>query len=239
MAARRLGWRSTGSETIDDRVKVKTVLAERLRQVGPRDPGARPPRGHPRRQLLSTGGTWSALDSLLGASAVRRSAPGLRLHRPARDAGRAGEDPRLPDLPRPALRDVQPRAPGRPRAHRRRGHRHGRGQPLPVPADRRRGAARRCEDARGEHRHRRPVHGARRGQELPPGGGAHRPRGLPRAWSTSSRRRTAPSASPPASAWRRRPSGSPRRTTRRSPLPRAASRRASRGCTRSGTGADG
>ena len=173
--------------TIDDRVRVRTVLASVSDKSGleilvPGLLAACPGLSHPldRRHLRRD------------PRAARREGgrlppPGLRLHGPARDAGRAGEDPRLQDLPRPALRDLQPRAPGRPGDAQRRGHRHGRREPLPVPEDRRRGRRHARGRAR-EHRHRRPVHGARRGQELPPGRGAHRSRRLRRAWSPSSRR---------------------------------------------------
>ena len=121
--------------TIDDRVKLKTVLVSVFDKSGLDALARGLLRMNPGILILSTGGTYSALLAILGDSADRHAAPGLRIHRPARDAGRAGEDPRLQDLPRAPFRDLQRRARGGPRTDRRRGDRHGRGQPLPLRAD--------------------------------------------------------------------------------------------------------
>ena len=97
-------------ETIDDRVQVKTVLVSVSDKSRSRAACTRPAQPHSDSPLiLSTGGTfsrWKQSSVPMPGSA----SSGLRLHGPARDAGRACEDPRLQDLPRAALRNLQPGA---------------------------------------------------------------------------------------------------------------------------------
>ena len=124
--------------TIDDRVKVKTVLLSVFDKTG-LDVLAR---GAARARTPASSSSPPAAPTLPSSrpSGHRRSAALRQVSDytgPARDAGRAGEDARLQDLPRSALRDVQRRPRGGPGTDGRFGHRHGRRQPLPVRADRR------------------------------------------------------------------------------------------------------
>ena len=210
-------------ERIDDRVKVRHVLVSVSDKQGLERFIPELVRVNPGLRIFSTGGTFSHIQKLLGDAAGRHLTQVSDYTGPARDAGRAGEDPGLQDLPRPALRDLQPGAPGRPAAHRRGADRHGGGQPLPLPGNRSRRPGATPEEARGEHRHRRPVHDARRGQELPSAWpSVVDPADYPAIVAELAAQRRRAARSPPASAWRRRPSRTPPSTTRPSPATWAA-----------------
>ena len=167
-----------------------------------------------------------------GAEGCRHRREGrLRAHRLPRDDGRPAQDAAPGGPRRPAGGPRQCRARARRRSARHRAHRPAGGQPLPLRGDG--GEGRALRRVRREHRHRRPRHDPRRGQEprRRHGGGRcgglrggpgrddatwrrHQPARCARRWRPRPTRARRPTTRPSAT-------GSPRRSGERAPRRRA------------------
>ena len=162
--------------------------------------------------ILSTGGTAKLLaDNGVAGDRSRR------LHRLPGNAGWPGQDPASEGAWRHPGAARFSRACGRAGTAWHSDHRHGRGEPLSVRADR---VARRMLAGRRdrEHRHRRPGDAAFVGQEPQGRGGAVRPGRLCAGAGATAVGQRATSATPPGSRWPRKCSPIPRSTTARSPI---------------------
>ena len=94
-------------ERIDDRVPIQRVIVSVYEKQGLERfiPGLLAI--NPEMQFYSTGGTLRQLCDLMGEEKASANLFHFRLHRPSRNAGGVGEDPRFQDLSWAFERDLQ------------------------------------------------------------------------------------------------------------------------------------
>ena len=94
-------------EKIDDRVRVNHVLISVSDKRGLETFVPRLLAINPGIRIFSTGGTFARIREILGEKADSCLTQVCRLHRPAGDPGRTGENPGFQNLPGASHRDLQ------------------------------------------------------------------------------------------------------------------------------------